>query len=53
MNIRKEWKSLKNQEMRTFKTGARRSIEEGKGRYDLLPWDAIHELARHCEKNES
>lgn len=38
------------EEMRVFETGAKRSIEEGKGRYDLLPWDAIHELARHCER---
>ena len=50
MSIGKGWQSLSNQEMRTFKTGAKRSIEEGKGRYDLLPWDAIHELARHCER---
>ena len=40
------------QEMRIFKTGAKRSKKEGKGRYDLLPWDAIHELARHCERGE-
>lgn len=32
-----------------FKTGAVRDIQEGKGRYDLLPWEAIHELAIHCE----
>lgn len=33
-----------------FETGAVRDIHEGKGRYDLLPWDAIHELAQHCEQ---
>ena len=33
-----------------FATGAVRDIHEGKGRYDLLPWDAIHELAQHCEQ---
>lgn len=35
---------------RAFETGAVRDIEEGKGRYDLLPWDAIHELAVHSEQ---
>lgn len=35
---------------RGFGTGAVRDIETGKGRYDLLPWDAIHELAIHCEQ---
>lgn len=31
-----------------FPTGAVRDMREGKGRYDLLPWEAIHELAIHC-----
>lgn len=35
---------------REFKSGAVRNVEENKGRYDLLPWDAIHELAIHCEQ---
>lgn len=35
---------------REFDTGAYRDHEENKGRYDLLPWDAIHELAIHCEE---
>lgn len=35
---------------RQFDTGAIRDMAEGKGRYDLLPWDAIHELALHCEQ---
>lgn len=35
---------------REFETGAVRDMEEGKGRYDLLPWEAIHELAIHCEE---
>ena len=35
---------------RKFESGAVRDIQEGKGRYDLLPWDAIHELAIHCEE---
>lgn len=33
-----------------FTTGAVRDMHQGKGRYDLLPWEAIHELARHCEE---
>lgn len=37
-------------ERREFGTGAVRDIQEGKGRYDLLPWEAIHELAQHCEE---
>lgn len=35
---------------RKFDTGAVRDIQTGKGRYDLIPWDAIHELAIHCEE---
>jgi len=33
-----------------FPTGAVRDMHSGKGRYDLIPWDAIHELALHCEE---
>ena len=36
--------------MREFETGAVRDEATGKGRYDLLPWGAIHALARHCER---
>ena len=36
--------------MREFDTGAVRDSSDGKGRYDLLPWGAIHALARHCER---
>ena len=32
-----------------FETGAVRDIHIGKGRYDLISWDSIHELAKHCE----
>lgn len=35
---------------REFDTGAVRDIAEGKGRYDLIPWEAIHELALQCEQ---
>lgn len=33
-----------------FETGAVRDIQTGKGRYDLLPWQAIHQVAIHCER---
>lgn len=36
--------------MREFETGAVRDDATGKGRYDLLPWGAIHALAQHCER---
>lgn len=43
--------SLKDSGERTlFNTGAVRDMHQGKERYDLLPWEAIHELARHCEE---
>ena len=34
---------------REFNTGAVRDMAEGKGRMDLLPWDAIIEVSKHCE----
>ena len=37
-------------ERTNFNTGAVRDMHQGKGRYDLLPWEAIHELALHCEE---
>jgi len=37
-------------ERTNFNTGAVRDMHRGKGRYDLLPWEAIHELALHCEE---
>lgn len=33
----------------TFASGAVRDMHKGKGRFDLLPWHAIHEVAIHCE----
>lgn len=33
-----------------FSTGAVRDMHEGKGRFDLLPWEAIWEVAKHCEE---
>ena len=33
-----------------FPTGAVRDMHEGKGRMDLLPWLAILEVSKHCEK---
>jgi hypothetical protein len=32
-----------------FDTGAVRDMHGGKGRMDLLPWNAIMEVSRHCE----
>ena len=43
-------KSLEEQAKRQFSTGAVRDSAAGKGRYDLLPWGAIHALAQHCER---
>ena len=33
-----------------FSTGAQRDMHAGKGRFDLLPWHAIHEVAKHSEE---
>jgi len=32
-----------------FESGAIRDNQDGKGRMDLLPWQAIIELSKHCE----
>ena len=43
--------SIKDSGERTeFTTGAQRDMHAGKGRFDLLPWHAIHDLAKHCEE---
>lgn len=45
-----EKQTIKDSGDRTvFSTGAVRDMHRGKGRYDLIPWEAIHELALHCE----
>lgn len=42
--------SIKDSGDRTaFETGAVRDMHIGKGRFDLLPWNAIMEVAKHCE----
>lgn len=41
---------LTEKDVRHFDTGAVRDDATGKGRFDLLPWAAIHALARHCER---
>jgi len=33
-----------------FTTGAVRDMHTGKGRMDLLPWEAIVEVSKHCEE---
>lgn len=35
---------------RVFETGAVRDNNPGRGRMDLLPWTAIIELSKHCER---
>ena len=41
---------IKDSGQRTeFATGAVRDMHGGKGRFDLLPWHAIHDVAKHCE----
>lgn len=40
---------LDSGERTSFDTGAVRDMHVGKGRFDLLPWYAIHEVAKHCE----
>ena len=42
-------KILDSGNRREFPTGAVRDMEEGKGRFDLLPMCAIRRLAIHCE----
>lgn len=37
-------------ERTTFETGAVRDMHIGKGRMDLLPWEAIVEVSKHCEE---
>lgn len=41
---------LDSGERTTFSTGSVRDMHEGKGRFDLLPWVAILDVAKHCEK---
>lgn len=48
--IPEEPQGIKDSGNRThFSTGAVRDMHDGKGRYDLLPWEAIHEVAKHTE----
>lgn len=37
-------------ERRVFQTGAVRDCAEGKGRMDLIPWNAVLEVSKHCER---
>lgn len=45
-----DFDDLLTHQQRHFSTGAVRDSAEGKGRYDLLPMFAIHELAKAMEK---
>lgn len=40
---------LDSGERRIFENGFQRDMSEGKGRFDLLPWNAIWDLSKHCE----
>lgn len=40
---------LDSGERTEFGTGAVRDMHTGKGKFDLLPWHAIHDVAKHCE----
>lgn len=33
-----------------FETGAVRDMHSGKGRMDLMAWDALLEVSKHCEE---
>lgn len=37
-------------ERRVFESGAVRDCAEGKGRMDLIPWNAVLEVSKHCER---
>lgn len=42
---------IKDSDERTqFETGAVRDMHSGKGRMDLLPWEALVEVSKHCEE---
>lgn len=43
-------KSQDVNEQRQFDTGFVRDSSDGKGRMDLLPWSAIIELSKHCQR---
>ena len=38
------------EKQRVFSTGAVRDADDGKGRMDLLPWAAILEVSKHCQR---
>jgi hypothetical protein len=50
-NANEVWQTIKDSgERRVFETGAVRDCAEGKGRMDLLPWNAVLEVSKHCER---
>lgn len=40
---------LDSGERTIYPNGFQRDMHEGKGRMDLLPWNAIIEVSKHCE----
>lgn len=50
MTVRWRCVMIKDSGERTeFSTGAVRDMHSGKGRMDLLPWNAIMAVSKHCE----
>lgn len=48
---RKKTAAIQDSGERTvFPSGAARDMHAGKGRMDLLPWEAILEVSKHCEE---
>ena len=45
-----EMLGINTDDCRTFTSGAHRDNADGKGRMDLLPWNAIRELSKQCER---
>ena len=50
LHLKKVITEIKDSGDRTeFPSGAVRDMHSGKGRMDLLPWNAVIEVSKHCE----
>lgn len=50
LHLKKVITEIKDSGDRTeFSSGAVRDMHSGKGRMDLLPWNAVIEVSKHCE----
>ena len=47
---KKDYQIKDSGQRRDFGTGAVRDMAQGKGRFDLIPWQTIRALAIHYEK---